>query len=218
MNKNIIIFALISLLSHITYGNLDFKYTTLKEEISPLVNEFYFTFPFENNSLKPIEIKNVSTSCYCILSKLEKKIYQPKEKGILYGILDISGRTGIQKQAVFLEIDSPIHSRINLTVEVNVKPIARIKPSLLFWNVDSIPSPKSSVVHLNPDFAKTISYIETDVENFNVNLIQDKEDKFKFEIFVNPQKTNKPLRRLICFHIKTTDGILKKHFIHAVIK
>lgn len=200
------------------YANLSFEYTSLKENASPLESEFCFLFPFENNSKIPVEIKKISPSCSCVLYEMKKKIYLPGEKGILFGKMDISGKSGNLRQSVLIETNSLKSPTIKLEINLCVPPIATIKPSLLFWSVGEAAAPKSALVVLNPDFANTISGIELDGDGISANIVQDSSDEFKFEISVAPQSTNKPLRRLVSFNASAPDGTLKKHFIHAIVK
>lgn len=200
------------------YANLSFEYTSLKENASPLKSEFCFHFPFENKSKAPIEIKKISTSCSCVMYEMKKKVYLPGEKGILFGKMDISGKSGDLKQSVILETNSKKSSAIKLEINLSIPSIANIKPSLLFWAMGETPVSKSAFVRLNPNFAKSISDLTVDGDGFGVSLIQDPNDKFKFKITAFPKTTNKPLRRFICFKAAASDGTLKKYFVHAIVK
>lgn len=218
MRKCCLAFVLAAVAFSSAYANISFEYTSLKENASPLENEFCFHFPFENNSKDPIEIKKISPSCSCVLYEMKKKVYLPGEKGILFGKMDIAGKSGNLKQSVIIETNSRKSPATKLEINLYVPPIASIKPTLLFWAVGENAAPKSSFVRLNPDFAKSISDVSIDGNEFRAGLIQDANDKFKFEISVAPQATNSPLRRLVSIKARASDGTLKKYFIHAIVK
>ncbi|HEX8280660.1 MAG TPA: DUF1573 domain-containing protein, partial [Chthoniobacterales bacterium] len=64
-------------------------------------------FRYENKTDKPIQIKDVRSSCGCTVASLKKKEVLPGEKGEVTATFKIGGRTGAQTKVVSVETDDP---------------------------------------------------------------------------------------------------------------
>lgn len=219
MKSKIIILIYASLFfANAGYGGLVFENVAIDEEASPLANEFEFEFPFVNLGGSGVKIISIESSCSCVVSDVEQKVYQPGEKGNIHGKMNIIGQSGNLLQAITVVSDSKENPKTVLSIKLHIPPFAKIKPKLLLWDMGGKSEPKRSAIEINSDFALAVSEAASDSENFNVTMMNDPKDKFKFWIEAAPKSTKEPISAMIKFSIKAKNGETKQHFIHALIR
>jgi Protein of unknown function (DUF1573) len=83
-------------------------------------------FKFENIGDATLIIKNVSTSCGCTAPKLEKKEFQPGEKGTLPVIFYSKGYNGKVVKSVTISTNDKenVYTRLKISGKVNLKDFA----------------------------------------------------------------------------------------------
>lgn len=63
-----------------------------------------FDFDFINTGTEPVTIDSVKSSCGCTTVALDKKIYQPKEKGRVSAVFTIGRRKGVQVKGISVAV------------------------------------------------------------------------------------------------------------------
>ena len=61
-------------------------------------------FNFTNTSREPVVIDAVKSSCGCTTVSLDKKVYQPGEKGRITGVFTPGGSRGVQTKAISVKV------------------------------------------------------------------------------------------------------------------
>jgi hypothetical protein len=157
MKKLMLTVIVISLaaFSLIADAKMTFKETTVdfgKVDSGQVVD---LSFEFENTGDSVLIIKNISSSCGCTAAKLEKKEYQPGEKGSIPVKFNSRGMQGkISKFVTVTTNDKEnIYSRLQLTGEVTMTNFAEIELS-----PDKIDFEK---VNLGKDYSKKIEIKNT---------------------------------------------------------
>lgn len=64
------------------------------------------TFIFKNESIQPLNIKEVSTSCGCTVSQIKKRSLRPKEATEIQVQFNSKGYSGPVEQSTFVTTDS----------------------------------------------------------------------------------------------------------------
>lgn len=89
-------------------------------------------FEFENTGDEVLLVKNVIPSCGCTTAALEKKEYQPGEKGTISGKFNTSGYNGRVVKTITVTSNDPVNPEIRLALSgtVVVKDFAQadVKP------------------------------------------------------------------------------------------
>ena len=136
-------------------AKMTFKETTVdfgKVDSGQVVD---LNFEFENTGDSVLIIKNISTSCGCTAAKLEKKEYQPGEKGSIPVKFNSRGMQGKVSKFVTVTTNDKenIYSRLQLTGEVTMTNFAEIE-----LNPDKIDFEK---VKLGKEYSKKVEIKNT---------------------------------------------------------
>ncbi|MBU1726289.1 MAG: DUF1573 domain-containing protein [Candidatus Omnitrophica bacterium] len=87
-------------------------------------------FKLKNLSKKTLELKRISTSCGCTVSKANKRKLAPNEEALINIEFNTKGYSGIVEQRVFIYIgNESIPAKISIDAEKLLveKPVIRIK-------------------------------------------------------------------------------------------
>ena len=103
-------------------------------------------FKYENKTAKPINIKNVRSSCGCTVASLKKNDVAPGEKGEVTATFKIGGRTGVQQKTVTVETDDATQPVTNLLLKAVIPESVLIQPTFVFWENGEAPKPKKITV------------------------------------------------------------------------
>jgi len=78
-------------------------------------------FTLKNDSDKPLNIKNITTSCGCTASEAKKKNLAPGESTTIEVKFDSKGYSGEVKQYVYVNTDNTDNPLIRFIIKANVK-------------------------------------------------------------------------------------------------
>lgn len=108
---------------------MKFKQTELDFGEVESGNTVEVTFEFENAGDSPLIIKNVSTSCGCTATKLEKMEYQPGEKGVIPTKFISTGYSGKVIKTVTVTTNDPKtqHTILKISGEVKLTKFAQLE-------------------------------------------------------------------------------------------
>ncbi len=147
-------------------------------------------FKYENKTDKPINIKNVRTSCGCTAAALKKNDVAPGESGEVTATFKIGNRTGVQQKTVTVETDSAEEPITNLILKATIAESVQIQPTFVFWENGEAPTPKKIVVSAGKDVTLTNVDVTSSSPEFQTKV--DKGDKAgEFVITVTPTDTKK---------------------------
>lgn len=157
MKKLFVITLFISLItfSLAADSRMEFKETTIdfgEVESGKVVD---INFEFENTGDSLLLIKNVSTSCGCTATKLEKKEYQPGEKGVIPVKFNSRGYNAKVTKTITIatnDKENP-YSRLKITGNVVLKDFAAIEMEPDHLNFEK--------VKIGKDYSKKVSIKNT---------------------------------------------------------
>ena len=147
-------------------------------------------FKYENKTDKPINIKNVRSSCGCTVASLKKNDVAPGEKGEVTATFKIGGRTGVQTKTVTVETDHPAQPVINLILKADIPESVRINPTFVFWENGANPQPKKITVTAGKDVKMTKLDVVSSSPDF-VTKVDPGTKPGEFVITVTPQDVKK---------------------------
>ena len=149
-------------------------------------------FRFTNAGAKPIDIRQVQTSCGCTTVALEQRHYEPGQAGEIIARFDVGGRVGLQKKtiAVFCR-DALMPTTLSLVV--HIPELVRIQPAFLTWQQGE----PGEVRIIRVESAQSAVPLEdVKVQSSNPALaatLQPDGGPGKYQISVRPATTDRPL-------------------------
>ena len=114
---------------------LDWKATTLTVTTAPFQTEQDAVFEFTNQSSQPVTIRELATSCSCLLADSDLKTYAPGISGKITAKFTVGDRGGLYERTVTVVTDesgSPVH----LTLRIEVPEIASVTPRSVEWRLN----------------------------------------------------------------------------------
>ncbi len=125
MKRSKKLFVLISLLlsSCILFADAEIKFKEKEIDFGEIESgkTVDIKYEFENIGDKPLIIKNISTSCGCTATKLEKREYQPGEKGEIPTKFFSRGYNGRVIKTITVTTNDPKHKHTMLKIKGEVK-------------------------------------------------------------------------------------------------
>lgn len=78
-------------------------------------------FAFKNNSAKILNIRNVSTSCGCAISKVDKKMLISGDTALIEVQFNSKGYDGATQQFIYVETDDINNSIVKFVIKADVR-------------------------------------------------------------------------------------------------
>ena len=125
-------------------ADLAFTQTTLSLTPKPGSDREIVTFPFHNAGTQALTITQLDATCGCTTVDLEKRTYQPGEKGELTVIFDLNGLAGLQEKTVQVSYDRGAMIILHLNAHLAEAPT--IAPAFLTWKVGATATEQSAVI------------------------------------------------------------------------
>jgi hypothetical protein len=100
------------------------------------------TFAFTNGGKYPITIKDIKTSCGCTTATLDKRVYNPGEKGSISAVYHIASNKGLQQKIITVQTDDSSEKYIELVMRIAIPEMVNIEPNYVFWNIGEDKTPK----------------------------------------------------------------------------
>ncbi len=145
-------------------------------------------FKYENKTDKPIQIKNVRSSCGCTVASLKKNDVQPGESGEVTATFDIGNRTGQQQKSITIETDYLPEPVTNLVLKAKIADVLQIQPAFVFWENGEDPKPKTITVKAGKDIKVTKLDVTSSSPDFTTKVENGKEAG-EFIVKVTPSDT-----------------------------
>ena len=121
---------------------LDWKKTTLAATTAPFQAEQQAVFEFTNHSAKAVAIRDIETSCSCLVAKSDQAIYPPGASGKITANFTVGDRGGLYERTVTVrtdESDEPVH----LVFKIEVPEVAVATPRSVAWRLNEVPTEKN---------------------------------------------------------------------------
>ena len=142
------------------------------------------TFPFRNAGIQTLTITQIDASCGCTNVDLDKRIYQPGEKGELPVIFDLNGLSGLQEKSIQVYYDRG--AMILLHVKALLAEAPTIAPTFLTWKVGAPATEQVAVVTLPTGVVERVTEVTTSSPEVTATLYPRDQD---YAITVKPAST-----------------------------
>lgn len=163
---------------------------TVEASLAPGEKTARADFAFTNISKAPVTIDSVKTSCGCTTATLEKKTYQPGEKGHITAVFASNGRQkGPQVKGIRVVVRGDPEPTV-LTMVAQIGEAVQIDPPFVFWRVGDAPRPKTIRVKIPAGMGLRLARVSSNDPKIAAALETVKEGA-EYQIAVTPQNTDR---------------------------
>jgi hypothetical protein len=166
---------------------LDWKTTTITLTLAPFQTEQNTVFEFTNRTEVPVTIRELETSCSCLVASSDSKIYPPGASGKITARFTIGDRVGLYERLITVDTDES-SSPTRLSLRVEVPATATASPRSVTWTlneeiiektVDLIPVAGFEIIFSDP---------QTTSDDFTVRLESIESGK-SYRLHIKPNST-----------------------------
>ena len=175
---------LLLLISTSFAADLAFTQTTVSLTPKPGSEREIVTFPFSNTGTQAFTITQIEATCGCTTVDLEKRTYQPGEKGEVTVIFDLNGLAGVQDQTVQVYYDRG--AMIMLTIKARLAEAPTVAPTFLTWKVGAAPDEQVAVVTMPAGVTERVTEVTSSSPDVIATLYPRDSD---YAITVKPKST-----------------------------
>lgn len=181
---------------------LVFEQTEIEKTASLFDERMEVAFGFVNEGGEPVTITELRSSCGCTVPQLEKKTYEPGEKGEVKALFNFGSRKGKQRKSVTVLTNDGAVQRLTFTTNIPVW--GDVSPSILRWRVGEDPAPRE--VRMRIEDPDTISVKDTapEVGGFTLETVRAGPGEWIFK--VTPHSTEQRVTRRVAFVLEAGDG------------
>jgi hypothetical protein len=173
-------------------------------------------FGFTNISKQPVVIDSVKSSCGCTTATLEKKTYQPGEKGQITTVFTPGSRKGTQVKAVKVTVKGESDPAV-LTLVTRIGEPLEIDPPLVYWRMSEAPSPKTIRVKVPAGAGVSLTDVTSNNPRVTAKLEPGKEAG-EYTITVVPLGTNEKMTAVLKVRGTTQAKEAQEFQVYAQIK
>lgn len=199
------------------YGQLQWDTKELLLHSSPADSESLGHFKFRNAGAVAIEIASVSTSCACTTATSTKINIAPGEAGEITVTFKIGERVGLQQKAIVVKSSDPETPIAILTLKVDILEVARVKPTVLFWEIGESAAPKEIQVEIPDGLPNGIITVEPGDPRILVRVEQTKPGR-EYRLIVEPKQADTSFGTVLKIKVELPQGIQKTFQAHVRIK
>ena len=144
-------------------------------------------FAFTNIGNQPVTIESVKSSCGCTTVGLEKKTYQPGEKGRITGVFTMGSRKGDQVKSIRVNVRGETDP-IVLTMVTHIGEAIKLEPSLVFWRAGE--APRAKIINVKLPDGMRITRVTSSDPAITATL-ETTGEKGECKITVTPEATSR---------------------------
>ena len=165
-------------------ADLAFDKTTVSVTPKPGSEREIVTFPFSNTGSQAFTITQIEAACGCTAVDLEKRTYQPGEKGEVTVIFDLNGLAGVQDKTIQIYYDRG--AMIMLTIKALLAEAPTVAPTFLTWKVGAAPDEQVAVVTMPAGVTERVTEVTSSSPDVTATLYPRDLD---YAITVKPKST-----------------------------
>ncbi len=173
-------------------------------------------FGFTNVSKQPVVIDSVKPGCGCTTAALDKKVYQPGEKGQIDAIFTPGSRKGTQAKAIAVKIKGEPEP-VTLTLVARIGDAVQLDPPLVFWRTGEEPRPKTIRVRVPSEAGLKIVGVSSNNPLFTAKVSTVKEGA-EYQLSVAPSATGEKQTAVLKLQGVTRSGENKDFQAYAQVK
>lgn len=172
----------------VQHGPLIFEATDQIIKASPNQKDFTATYKFKNTGKLPIRILKVKGACSCVVTKLNKDLYESGERGQFDVKLTFGAAVGRFVKALYVYTDESDTKRYKIRIGAMIPMFAKITPRYVRWYRESKPTPELINVKITHNDPIKVIKVDSSNPDYRVKLNTVKEGR-EYNIELAPKDT-----------------------------
>ena len=172
-------------------------------------------FVFMNTGTEPVTIDRVQTNCGCTSATLEKRTWQPGEKGRISTVFTIGSRQGVQVKPVAVSIRGEPNPTV-LTMVIRIPTALMIDPPMVWWEAGDEPKPKTMKLTVGAKANLRVRRVSSNDPRMETSLESLKAGEYRLR--VTPKGTERMVMAILTIECITPDDQPKLFQAYAQIK
>ena len=218
--KRILLLSLSALLAMVpsARGESALRWDAKTQEVRPNSQEktARADFGFTNASSQPVTIESVRSSCGCTTAALEKKTYQPGEKGRIVAIFTIGSRQGTQVKAIRVGVRGESEPTL-LTMVTHVGEAVKIDPPLVYWRTGDAPRPKTIKLKFPDGLGLRVARVSSSDAKIAA-AVETLKEGAEYKITVTPEGTARECAAVLTIQAVSRANESKTFLAYAQVK
>jgi hypothetical protein len=211
---------LLALFGMLSWANaesaLRWESKTVEAQANPGDKTARAEFVFTNVSKQPVTISSVKPGCGCTTATLEKKTYEPGEKGHITAIFTPGSHQGTQVKGIRVAVRGEAEPT-TLTMVTHIGAAPKMDPPLVFWRTGEAPHPKTIHVKLPPEAGLRLVKVTSNNPKIAAKLATLKEGS-DYQLSVTPEATKERTTAILTIQGQTRSNEPKEFQAYAQIK
>ena len=173
-------------------------------------------FEFTNTSNQPVVIDSVKPGCGCTTVGLEKKIYQPGEKGHITAVLTLGSHKGMLAKGITVNVRGERQPTVLMLV-AQVEDSVKIDPPLVFWRNGEAPRSKTIKLRIPAGLGLRLARVLSNEPKIAAtwDTIQDGTE---YRITVTPEDTSRRTMAVLTIQALTRSNEARVYQAYAQVK
>lgn len=156
------------------------------------------TFRTHNNGADRVRINHAYSESNSINTLIKKRIIEPGESSTIEVTFLSEGKEpGIYHNKVNVFFEGHEKSLVTLHYIVTIPKLIHCSPNIITWENSNINDPFFVELELDDRFVTGLSAVDYDKDLYDVSLIPDKVNKFKYTLKIEPIKEDRPFNSMI---------------------
>lgn len=129
--------------SSLTQAGLHWDQSVIETEIPSRIGRAEVSYPFANQTKKPVRIVGVVTCCNCVEVDRPTAVIEPGKSGTLPVRYNGEGRLGLQEKTIEVLTDPPAPQRQILTLRIQVNDPLYVDQEHVYWSPQRPPTTRT---------------------------------------------------------------------------
>lgn len=174
------------------------------------------SFSFVNKGGYPVVVTGVQASCGCTTATLQKRRYEPGEKGVVEANFNFGQRVGLQEKTLTVSMDNLKESTALLHFKVQIPELLKIRPSYLSWTVgEGLVAKKLTIEAMSEPVVKVTA--KTSSKDFKIEL-KPLGTPDHYELVVTPFDTRQTHWGVFAIQAEMEDKSIKPYQVYGQVR
>ncbi|MEI6349660.1 MAG: DUF1573 domain-containing protein [Verrucomicrobiota bacterium] len=173
-------------------------------------------FRFTNIGNQATTIDSVRSSCGCTTVALEKKTFQPGERGCISALFTIGQRKGVQAKGIRVGVHGESECT-TLMMVTYVNEAVKIEPQFVFWKTGDEPKPKIVKLIIPASTQLRLEKVVSSDSRISTAVESVKAGAF-YNLVITPSSTDRPVMAVLRIETALPSKETKTFQAYAQIK
>lgn len=208
--------ALLLLIPYLAHAGIEWERKQLEFHPAAGDTEVKAEFNFSNTGKTAVTIESIKPGCDCTTAALDKKTYQPGEKGRITATFIIGERRGIQDKPIRVTIQGDQEPAV-LSMVTHIPDPVKLSPSFVFWRIGEESQAKAIEVTLPPESKMRVTKVTSSDPKMTAKL-ETVQEGAAYKVVVTPSDTSAPVAAILWIECTSPSGVPKSFTAYAHIK